>query len=53
MSVDGWTSAEEAKATGGGKPEGRESVKEVEAQASKDEAKGQVYQASITKNKEG
>ena len=30
---------EEAKANGGGKPEGRASVEEVEAQASEEEAK--------------
>jgi len=53
VSVYGRTSAEEAKATRGGKLEGRASVEEAKAQASKEEAKGQVYQASIIENKEG
>ena len=50
MNIDDRVSAEEAKATGGGKPKGQASVEEAEAQASEREAKGQAYQVKKTKN---
>ena len=49
-SIDGRASIEEAKATKGGKPKGWASVEEAEAQASKEEAKGQAYQDKKTEN---
>jgi len=49
-SIDGQASAKEAKATGGGNPEGRASIEEAEAQASEREAKVQEYQDKKTEN---